>query len=174
MQRPVRRIRWRVWVHGRRHGRCGFCAQHDRAGVCPASQRDHDWTGWRFRQLVDLFIGLLCCERKTIWLIVIDVVIITIAVIIIIEPSVLLCCWFGIRKNIQPVKNWVMRCWCAYMSGVRCRLFAYGPADATASPDLLISCLIYIQNTNSAAEFRNKVLSCGTEYARICFITHQH
>ena len=25
-----------------------------------------------------------------------------------------------------------MRFWCGYLSGVRCRLFAYGPADATA------------------------------------------
>ena len=25
-----------------------------------------------------------------------------------------------------------MRCWCGYPSGARCRLFAYGPADATA------------------------------------------
>jgi len=25
-------------------------------------------------------------------------------------------------------------CWCAYLSGARCRLFAYGPADATAIP----------------------------------------
>ena len=25
-----------------------------------------------------------------------------------------------------------MRCWCGYLSGVRCRLVAYGPADATA------------------------------------------
>jgi len=29
---------------------------------------------------------------------------------------------------------WVMRCWCGYLSGARCRLFAYGPADATAIP----------------------------------------
>jgi len=29
--------------------------------------------------------------------------------------------------------SWVMRCWCGYQSGARCRLFAYGPADATAS-----------------------------------------
>ena len=28
----------------------------------------------------------------------------------------------------------MMRCWCGYLSGVRCRLFAYGPADATAIP----------------------------------------
>jgi len=27
-----------------------------------------------------------------------------------------------------------MRYWCGYLSGVRCRLFAYGPADATAIP----------------------------------------
>ena len=27
-----------------------------------------------------------------------------------------------------------MRCWCVYLSGARCRLFAYGPADATAIP----------------------------------------
>jgi len=25
-------------------------------------------------------------------------------------------------------------CWCGYLSGSRCRLFAYGPADATAIP----------------------------------------
>jgi len=27
-----------------------------------------------------------------------------------------------------------MRCWCGYLSGARYRLFAYGPADATAIP----------------------------------------
>jgi len=27
-----------------------------------------------------------------------------------------------------------MRCWCGYLSGARCRLFAYGLADATAIP----------------------------------------
>ena len=30
-------------------------------------------------------------------------------------------------------KNWVTRCWCGYLSGARCRLFAYGPANANAS-----------------------------------------
>jgi len=48
-------------------------------------------------------------------------------------PSVLWHCWLCIRKSIQPVKNWVMRCWYGHLSGARCRLFAYGPADATAS-----------------------------------------
>ena len=39
-------------------------------------------------------------------------------------------------------KNWVMRCWCSYLSGARCRSFAYGPADATACQNPIISCLI--------------------------------
>jgi len=50
-------------------------------------------------------------------------------------PSVLSHCSLGIRKSIWPVKIWVMRCWWAYLSGARCRLFAYAPADATAIPD---------------------------------------
>ena len=50
-------------------------------------------------------------------------------------PSVLSHCSLGIRKSIWPVKIWVMRCWWGYLSGARCRLFAYAPADATAIPD---------------------------------------
>ena len=52
-------------------------------------------------------------------------------------PSVLWCCWFGDRKGIRLVKNWVVRCWRGYLSGARCRL-AYGPADATATHCLLL------------------------------------
>ena len=37
-------------------------------------------------------------------------------------PSVLWRCWLGGRKGIRPVKNWVVRCWCGYLSGARCRL----------------------------------------------------
>ena len=47
--------------------------------------------------------------------------------------SVLRCCWLGVRRSIRPVKNWVMRCWCGYLPGARCILFACGPADATVS-----------------------------------------
>jgi len=50
---------------------------------------------------------------------------------------VLLHCWLGVRKSVQPVKNWVVRCWCGYLSGARCKL-AYGPADATATHCLLL------------------------------------
>ena len=49
------------------------------------------------------------------------------------SPSVLWCCWLGGRKDIRPVKNWVVGCWHGYLSEARCR-FAYGPADATATP----------------------------------------
>ena len=28
-----------------------------------------------------------------------------------------------------------MRCWCGYLSGARCRLFAYGPADVADIPN---------------------------------------
>jgi len=31
-------------------------------------------------------------------------------------PSVLSHCW----KSMLPVKNWVMRCWCGYLSGAKC------------------------------------------------------
>jgi len=42
--------------------------------------------------------------------------------------------WVG-RQEERPVcKHCMMRCWCGYLSGARCRLFAYGPADATAIP----------------------------------------
>jgi len=51
--------------------------------------------------------------------------------------SVLWHCWLGIRKSSRPVKNWVMRCWHGYMSGERCRWFAYGVADTTATPSSL-------------------------------------
>jgi len=31
-----------------------------------------------------------------------------------------------------------MRCWHGYFSGARCKLFAYGPADATATQSSLL------------------------------------
>ena len=38
----------------------------------------------------------------------------------------------GVRKSIWPAKIRVMGCWFSNLSGARCRLFAHGPADATA------------------------------------------
>jgi len=52
----------------------------------------------------------------------------------------------GIRKSIRPVTNWVMRYWRGYLSGVRCKWFAYGPADATATPLSLASLIFELVN----------------------------
>ena len=49
----------------------------------------------------------------------------------------------GRQEEHPACKNWVMRCWCGYLSGVRCRLFAYGPADATATPKPPSSLALY-------------------------------
>ena len=38
---------------------------------------------------------------------------------------------------IISIRNWVVRYWHGYLSGVRCKWFAYGPADATATPSSL-------------------------------------
>jgi len=53
-------------------------------------------------------------------------------------PSVLWHCWLGSRKDIPhpACKNWV-EYWHGYLSGARCKGFAYGPADATATPSSL-------------------------------------
>jgi len=40
----------------------------------------------------------------------------------------------GRQEEHSACKNWVMRCWCGYLSGARCRLLAFGPADAIAIP----------------------------------------
>jgi len=47
------------------------------------------------------------------------------------------------RQEERPAcRNWVMRCRCDHLSGVRCTLFTYGSADATASQNPTVSCLI--------------------------------
>ena len=48
-------------------------------------------------------------------------------------PSVLWCCWFGGRKGIQPVKTEWWGTGKVIISAPRCKWFAYGPADATAT-----------------------------------------
>jgi len=58
--------------------------------------------------------------------------------------SVIWHCWLGIRKSIWPAKYWVLRSWHDYLSGTRCKWFAYCPADTTATP--IISCFIKIHN----------------------------
>ena len=40
----------------------------------------------------------------------------------------------------------ILRCWCGYLSGERCRLFAYSPVDATVS------------KTSSLASFKSRLV----------------
>jgi len=58
------------------------------------------------------------------------------------------------------LKARAMTCWCGYLSGVRYRLFAYGPADATAiskprhllphlNPDWFYQCTKSFKNQNN-------------------------
>ena len=54
--------------------------------------------------------------------------------------TLLVGCW----EEHPPCKHCVMRCWCGYLSGARCRLFAYVLADATAS-----------KTTSSLASFKS-------------------
>ena len=56
--------------------------------------------------------------------------------------SVLWHCRLGVTKSNRPVKNRVMRCLCGYLSAARCSLSAYGPADAAATQNPIISCVI--------------------------------
>jgi len=41
------------------------------------------------------------------------------------------------EEHLTCKKNWVVGCWCGYLSGARCR-FAYGPADPIAAHCLLL------------------------------------
>jgi len=43
----------------------------------------------------------------------------------------------GWQKEHLACKNWVVRYWHGYLSGARCKLYAYGLADATATPSSL-------------------------------------
>jgi len=55
--------------------------------------------------------------------------------------------WFQCFDNAGMVSSRasrVMRYWHGYLSGAKCKWFAYGPADASATP--IISCFIKIQN----------------------------
>jgi len=43
----------------------------------------------------------------------------------------------GRQEKHLAYKNWLIECWHGYLSGVRCKWFAYGPAHATATHHLL-------------------------------------
>ena len=51
-----------------------------------------------------------------------------------------------VRRQLEHVacENRVIRCWCAYLSRLRCRLFAYGPADAIASQNPILMGVVVV------------------------------
>ena len=54
-------------------------------------------------------------------------------------------CWLGGRKSIWPVKSWVIRCLCGYLSGVKCKWFTLlWSIWCYCHP--IISCFVIIQN----------------------------
>ena len=62
-------------------------------------------------------------------------------------PSVLFTLLVGNQEEHPACKNRVMGCWCGYLSAVRCKRFAYGPADATAIQPSLASlkCRMFVE-----------------------------
>jgi len=57
----------------------------------------------------------------------------------------------GRREGHPACKNRVVRYWRDYLSGVRCKFFAYGPADATATPSSFApvkSRMVYFSGTS--------------------------
>jgi len=74
--------------------------------------------------------------------------------------SVLLPCWLGGRKGIRPVKTewWGTG---VVMSAARCKWFAYGSADATATPSSLApakSRMIYLSGAGLPRSSRKKAI----------------
>jgi len=60
-------------------------------------------------------------------------------ILLVLLPPVLWCCLLGGRKGIRPVKNWVVGYWHVYLYLARCKWFACGPTDATATRSSLAS-----------------------------------
>ena len=80
---------------------------------------------WKFMEFFTAWIPALMPNEVIIWYLLK-------ALQFLLFPLVFWHSWLGVRKSIQPVKI-VMRCWHGYLSGARCKWFAYGPADATAT-----------------------------------------
>jgi len=89
-----------------------------------------------------------CSEKKLVTFSLINIFCSILPVIECGELPLLLCCAFTSRKSLQcfdavgwaagkairPVKNWVVGCWCGYLSWARCRL-AYAVASLHLAPD---------------------------------------
>ena len=81
--------------------------------------------------------------------------------------------WLGIRTSLRSVKNWVMRCWRGYLSGVKCKWFAYGPALGRPQADALDACASTIETkprlelaSHSHRLFNKWQCACKSELSR--------
>jgi len=73
------------------------------------------------------------------------------------------------RQEEQPAcKNWVMRCWCGYLSEARCRLFACVPADATPCHSLHFHCNIPSCNSNRFFPVTKYYGSTAADSVKLC------
>jgi len=83
----------------------------------------------------------------------------------------------GWQEGHPACKNWLMRCWCGYLSEVRCKWFACGPADATATPSSLApvkSRLVYLSGaglprlSGKKTLNRRSVVHCSSYFWWFC------
>jgi len=81
-------------------------------------------------------------------------------------------CWLGVRKSIEPVKNWLIRCWHGYLSAVRCKWFAYGSADVTATLSFLDLLKSKFNLPGAGLPRLSIVIPKSTASYSSCFSTH--
>jgi len=82
--------------------------------------------------------GCLTCSAIK-WLLLLFIFLIHHFITFTIQITLFLTLWVGRQEEHLACKKWVMRCWRGYLCEVRCKWFAYGPADATATPSSLAS-----------------------------------
>ena len=98
------------------------------------------WTSRRLRNQLDSYMLAVSqkvradCQLQTL---VVSMFLITLIFMIAFSALTLLV--VHREEHLSWKENWVMRCWRGYLSGSRCKRFAHGPADATATPSFLAS-----------------------------------
>ena len=89
----------------------------------------HPWFNFQFRRYMHRLLAYIICSFTYHFL-----AFLTYRLLFAFSALTLLV---GLQEGHPACKNWVVGCWCGYLSGARCRL-AYGPADATATHCLLL------------------------------------
>jgi len=78
------------------------------------------------------------------------------------------------RQEEHPArKNCAMRCWYGYLSGVRCKWFAYGAADSTATPKSgSLTFLVPVVQVVLEKRLLNGRQSVFVLVQSVCFVLH--